>query len=200
VSVLDPLLSQPLVYRLWQAPFTRQKLEPFLAHTELTQVKRVLDVGCGPGTNAGLFAHADYLGLDWNDSYIRYARRRHGGQFVTADARTFTAEPGQVFDCILVNSLLHHLDDDNVRSVLKNLSSLLADGGAIHVLELVLPADSGPALVLARLDRGDWARPLEAWRGLFAEAFTIEVFEPYVVGGLGVPLWHMVYVKGRRPR
>jgi len=200
MSVLEAFLAQPLVYRLWQAPFVRQKLEPFLAHSDVASAGRVLDVGCGPGTNARLFARSDYLGLDWNEAYIRYAQGRYPGRFVKADARAFHVAPAGSFDCILVNSLLHHLGDEDVRGVLRNLARLLSEGGAIHILELVLPAESGPARLLARLDRGESPRPLEAWQALFAEEFTTEVFEPYVVGKLGIPLWHMVYFKGRRPR
>jgi len=200
MSVLESLLAQPLVYRLWQAPFVRQKLEPFLAHCDVASAGRVLDVGCGPGTNAPLFARSDYLGLDWNGAYIRYAQQRYPGRFVEADARAFEVPPESAFDCILVNSLLHHLDDEDVRAVLSNLARLLGPSGAIHILELVLPSEAGPARLLAQLDRGDMARPLEAWHPLFSEQFATEVFQPYVVGGLGVPLWHMVYFKGRRPR
>jgi SAM-dependent methyltransferase len=198
MSLLEPLLAQPLVYRLWQAPFAQQKLQPFLAHAEVASAGRVLDVGSGPGTNAGLFSRADYLGLDWNDAYVRYAQRRYHGRFIRADARTFKPALGESFDCILVNSLLHHLSDQDVRVVLANLAGLLAEGGAIHIIELVLPVGSGPARLLAHFDRGDSARPLGIWRELFAEAFATEVFEPYDVGGLGIPLWHMVYFKGRR--
>jgi len=200
MTVLEPLLAQPLIYRLWQAPFVQQKLGPFLAHNDVGRVDHVLDVGCGPGTNARLFAGAEYLGIDWNDAYIQYARRRQPGRFVTADARSFRARPGDCFDCILVNSLLHHLADRDVREVLGNLRGLLAEGGAIHILELVLPRELGTARLLARLDRGHSPRPLEEWRALFAEVFVTEVFEPYVVGGLEIPLWRMVYFKGTCPR
>jgi len=200
MSVFEPLLAQPLVYRLWQAPFVERKLAPFLAHCDLSRGGRVLDVGCGPGTNARLFAHAEYLGLDLNGAYVQYARRRHRGRFVEADARSFRAGAGDTFDCILVNSFLHHLTTEDVREVLRNLAGLLAEGGAIHILELVLPADPGVPRLLARLDRGESARPAEEWRALFAEQFATEAFEPYVVGALGVPLWHMVYFKGTRPR
>jgi SAM-dependent methyltransferase len=87
MSMLEPLLAQPLVYRLWRAPFVRQKLRPFLAHNEIGQLGCVLEVGCGPGTNARLFAPAQYLGLDWNDAYIQYAKRRHRGRFVGRSKR-----------------------------------------------------------------------------------------------------------------
>jgi ubiquinone/menaquinone biosynthesis C-methylase UbiE len=140
------------------------------------------------------------VGLDWNAAYVEYAQRRYPGRFVTADVRAFDVPPGGSFDCVLVNSLLHHLGDQDVRAVLRNLARLLSEGGAIHILELVLPAQMGPARLLARLDRGESPRPLEEWRALFAEQFATEVFEPYAVGSLGIPLWHMVYFKGRRPR
>jgi hypothetical protein len=87
-----------------------------------------------------------------------------------------------------------------VREVLGNLRGLLAKGGAIHILELVLPDELGTARLLARLDRGHSPRPLEEWRALFGEMFETEVFEPYAVGGLGIPLWRMVYFKGTCPR
>ena len=42
----------------------------------------VLDVACGPGTNAPHFRHCDYLGLDINPEYTRRATARYGMRFV----------------------------------------------------------------------------------------------------------------------
>ena len=72
------VMENTLAYRLWQAPFAEQKLAPLFAHNDLRAVRRVLDVGCGPGTNTPHFADADYLGIDFNAAYIDSARRRHG--------------------------------------------------------------------------------------------------------------------------
>ena len=85
---LESILEQPVVYRLSQAPFVGQKLVPILAHNDLGRVRRVLDVGCGPGMNTALFAHADYLGIDINPKYIANARRRFRRDFLVADATT----------------------------------------------------------------------------------------------------------------
>ena len=49
--------------------------------------------------------------------------------------------------------------------------------------------------MMARLDRGRYARPIERWRALFGAAFQPIVFEPYSFGG---KLWSMVYFQGRR--
>jgi|SRR5882724_11021569 len=70
----------------------------------------VLDVGCGPGTNARRFAHAKYFGIDINDRYIQLARVRYHRDFLVADATTSDAIPAGSYDFILVNSFLHHLD------------------------------------------------------------------------------------------
>jgi hypothetical protein len=48
------ILSLPLVYRTWQVPIVQSKIKPILETTDLTKIKRVLDVNCGPGTNAGV--------------------------------------------------------------------------------------------------------------------------------------------------
>ena len=56
-----------------------------VAANDVASVRRVLDVGCGPGTNTRYFEHADYLGLDINRGYIESARRRF--KSVTWDTR-----------------------------------------------------------------------------------------------------------------
>jgi ubiquinone/menaquinone biosynthesis C-methylase UbiE len=193
------LLEQPWVYRLWQAPFAERKFAPVLAHGDLGHVRRVLDVACGPGTNAHYFASASYVGMDVNRRYMVEAGRRNQRRFVVADAGRLPIGRAR-FDCVLVNSFLHHVDTPGVRAILHDLDRILSDDGHVHLLELVLPAAAGPARLLARLDRGKHPRPLETWRELFAAQFETEVFEAYALTFAGTPLWHMVYFKGRRGR
>ncbi len=200
VSAAGRLLARPLSYRLWQTPFAEAKFAPVLRYNDLARVRRVLDVGCGPGTNAHHFAGVDYLGIDINERYVEYARRRHNRDFVVVDATEFTVPAGERFDFVLVNSFLHHIPDGAARRLLAHLSSVLTNEGHIHVLELELPEHPSVARLLARMDRGDHPRPLKAWRELLAESFEPVVFEPYRLGGsgwAGVTLWNMVYFKGR---
>jgi SAM-dependent methyltransferase len=197
MGLKDRLLASPLAYRLWQAPFADRKLAPVLACNDLQRVRRVLDVGCGPGTNARYFAHASYLGLDFNAQYIEAARRRFKGDFVVADVTSYSVEASARFDFILVNSLLHHLGDDGTRRVLSHLGKLLTADGHVHVLDLVEPEQAGLARTLARWDRGGHARPLGRWRELLGEHFEPVSLQPYTLELLGRPAWHMVYFKGR---
>jgi SAM-dependent methyltransferase len=199
--VRSALLEQPLSYRLWQAPFAEAKFAPILRHNEMGKVRRVLDVGCGPGTNTAHFEGVDgYLGIDLNPQYVEYARRRHGREFAVADATEFTVPDGERFDFVLINSFLHHIPDADVRRLLGHLSSVVSDDGHIHIMELVLPAQASAGRLLARMDRGDYARPLEDWRRLLSESFEPVVFEPYRLGATRwarTTLWNMVYFKGR---
>lgn len=183
------------LYRLAQAPFVIDKLAPLLRRPDIGRARRVLDVGCGPGTNAPFFTHAEYLGLDLSPGYVEFARARFRGRFEVADATAFTLAGEAPFDFVLLNSLMHHLDDDQVRRVLDRVAPLVAPGGAVHVLDLVLPRRPGPAWALARLDRGEHPRPRERWLELLGERLEPLEVEPYAVGALGLPLWHMLYVR-----
>jgi trans-aconitate methyltransferase len=194
------VMENTLAYRVWQAPFQEQKLAPLYAHNDVARARRVLDVGCGPGTNTAHFAHADYLGLDYNPAYIDDARKRHRREFVVADVTKYEVAPEQRFDLILANSLFHHIDTASTRRILTHLSTLLSDDGHVHVFDLVLPEGPSISRFLARADRGEFPRPLEEWRELFTAAFEPVVFEPYPLGAVGMTLWNMVYFKGRARR
>jgi SAM-dependent methyltransferase len=186
------------VYRLWQAPFAEKKLAPLLRRSDIGAARRVLDVGCGPGTNARHFAAADYLGIDINPGYVAYANRRFGRRFVAADVRTYSPPAGATFDFILLNSLLHHIDDEGVHQVLSNVARLLTPDGHVHILDLILPERASLSRAIARWDRGEYARRRAAWEALFLAHFDSVIMEPYPLGALGTTLWNMLYFKGRR--
>jgi SAM-dependent methyltransferase len=194
------LMENTLAYRVWQAPFAERKLAPLYAHNDVARARRVLDVGCGPGTNTAHFARADYLGIDVNPAYIESARRRHGRAFVVADVTKYDVAPDQRFDLILANSLFHHIGTDDTRRILAHLARLLTDDGHMHVFDLVLPERASISRFLARADRGEHPRPLEEWHELFTGAFEPVVFEPYALGAAGLTLWNMIYFKGRARR
>jgi SAM-dependent methyltransferase len=189
-------MESPAAYRLWQAPFAERKFAPVRTNNDLGRVSRVLDLGCGPGTNTRHFGASDYLGVDVNPRYVSYARQRHGREFVHADATDYVPLDGKRWDFVLVNSFLHHLPSTEVARLLSHARGLVAEDGHVHILELVRPVGASLAGALARADRGRYARPLGRWRELFEESFHSVVLDPYRLGGLGITLWNMVYFKG----
>jgi SAM-dependent methyltransferase len=200
MSIGTGLMEYSLAYRAWQAPFAEAKLAPIVRHNDLAAIRRVLDVGCGPGTNTRHFAHADYLGIDFNERYIADARAKYGRPFVVADVTTYTVPAGERFDFILANSFFHHIDTPNTARILSHLGTLLADDGHVHILDLVLPGEPSVARRLAEWDRGEYPRPLGQWWELFSDAFEPVLFETYPLQAFGVTLWNMVYFKGRARR
>ncbi len=197
MSLTTVIMEQPLAYRMWQAPFVEQKLAPFVRHSDRESIRRVLDVGCGPGTNTRHFARTDYLGIDINPRYIESARRRYRREFIVADVTKYRVADGARFDCVFLNSFLHHVSTTDARRILDHLSTVLTPEGYIHILDLVLPARASVARALARWDRGEYPRPSAEWEELFKASFEPVVFEPYVLRGFGIDLWHFVYFKGR---
>jgi SAM-dependent methyltransferase len=181
------------------APFAEKKFAPIISHNDLGTVRRVLDVGCGPGTNAPHFSGSQYLGIDVNERYIQSAKRRYGDHFIAADAAEFLGNPNARFDFILVNSFLHHVDTGTAAGILLNLSRLLTEDGHIHVMELVLPPARSMTRFMAQADRGKYPREIQEWKRMFRGIFQEVALEQYKLGTLGLSLWDMVYFKGRVP-
>lgn len=194
IAFIERLLEHPAVYAAWQAPFVIQKFAPIERQICDQPIRRVLDVGCGPGTNAARFEHADYVGIDINERYLTIARSKYHGRFIQADLADVDISSLGRFDTIIVNSLLHHLSDSTVARILKQLQQILETDGRVHVLELVLPERPSLAKLMARLDRGQYPRSIDDWCGLFVAHFDPVLIEPYQFGG---GLWAMVYFQGQ---
>ena len=79
---------------------------------------RTLDLGCGPGAFADVFAGDDYVGVDLNARYIEHAQAHAPGHASWSATRARSTCPTARFDQILIFGLLHHLSDDDVRAVL----------------------------------------------------------------------------------
>lgn len=195
--IRDTLLEHPLVYLAWQAPFIGEKLRPVFEHNDMNRVRCVLDVGCGPGTNAAHFRNVDYLGLDLNPKYIERARRKYARNFQVADVTTYVFD--RKFDFVLMNSLLHHIDDRGVERLLGSIASQAMDhDGRVHIIDLVLPEQRTFAYRMARWDRGRYPRRLTEWKKMFEQFFTLEIFKPYGLRAPGLGLCDLVYFRGAR--
>ncbi len=198
MKLKDYVLGQPFLFNLYQLPFARQKVKQLMKHWDIDHVRSVLDVGCGPGTNAPRFANARYLGIDINESYIQMARSRYHGEFLVADITTSRAIPPAAYDFILVNSFLHHIDTPSTLGILSRLSERLTLDGHLHSVELVLPEKPGIPRWLALHDRGKFPRSLASWREIFEDKLQSVVFEPFPIRQLGHTILELVYFKGRR--
>src|SRR4051812_38474303 len=78
---------------------------------------RVLEIGCGLGTDGAQFARAgaDYTGVDLTESAVELARRRFelfelAGRFEVADAEGLEFAD-ESFDVVYSHGVLHHTPD-----------------------------------------------------------------------------------------
>jgi ubiquinone/menaquinone biosynthesis C-methylase UbiE len=142
---------------------------------KLGQGLRSVDLGCGPGAFSDLFDGDDYVGVDMNGRYIDYARRARKGAFVRGDARKVEL-PDARFDQALIFGLLHHLPDDDVRAVLRELRRLMGPGGRALIIEDI-PAVSKVNLIghlIHNVENGEHIRPAEEYRRLYSELARVE--------------------------
>lgn len=99
--------------------------------------RRILDMGCGPGTETiafkMAFPDAEVYGIDLSAPMLNFAHtwaedNGHAIHFKQADARNTGLEAGS-FDLIVSNILLHETWHDIVPDIFSEARSLLAPGG-----------------------------------------------------------------------
>lgn len=117
----------------------RNHIRPLLALCRGSS--RILDIGCGSGdVLRGLVRMArndgfeiEALGIDPDPRALEVARAAKavkGVRYRDASSGSLVDE-GETFEIVISNHLLHHLDDDALRVVLRD-SELLTNGIALH--------------------------------------------------------------------
>lgn len=192
-KIIAALLSNPLVYRLHAAGVDRPKLAAIRKFRSDYSGLKVLDLGCGPGNTARVFLGANYTGVDINEKYITVARKKYPGlNFIDGDVNQ--VEWGSGFDIILINSLLHHLDDNEVSKILLKTTAALNQTGKVIIQEPLIPEKNEWCYqLMMRLDRGNYFRTLIGWKRLVEKAglFPDNIFF-YQLRVLGFKNYHMV--------
>ena len=103
-----------------------------------TKGLRVLEIGCGLGTDGAQFAlaGADYTGIDLTDAAIELARKRFElfhlpGTFRTADAENLDFAD-ESFDLVYSHGVLHHTPD--IAGAVREIYRVLRPGGRAAVM------------------------------------------------------------------
>ncbi|WP_112662917.1 trans-aconitate 2-methyltransferase [Microvirga flavescens] len=167
-----------------------------LARVPLTDPKRCIDLGCGPGNSTELLArrypNAEIIGLDSSDAMLEKARQRLPHlAFEKGDISAWA--PSAPFDLIFANAALQWVPEH--AALLPRLVAALNPGGCLAVQ--VPDNFNEPSHVLMRdvAARGPWAQRLG---GAVTAREKIGSFGDYYArlkgAGCSVGLWRTTYV------
>ena len=120
---------------------------------------RTLEIGCGPGLFADLFASGDYVGVDPRARFVDYGRQHRPGSFI-GDELASVGLPDARFDQALAFDVLGSRSDTASRAILAEIKRLLAPAGRALVLERASSAGRVERLASAvgRIERRDSLR------------------------------------------
>lgn len=83
--------------------------------------RKVLDIGCGTGTLVSYLKPSLYMGLDINSNFIKYANKKYPSYSFKVFDLTKDNFPKKNFDYLFIMNVLHHLTDEQVRSLFKKI-------------------------------------------------------------------------------
>lgn len=135
--------------------------------------KKILDIGCGTGEYSNSFKPKNYTGIDISSEYISHAKKTKKGNFLVMDA-TNLSFPDNSFDIILIAAILHHLEDEDVKKVLKEARRVLKRGGEILIMEdaKIKNLDNPIVRFVQRYDLGAKIRTPNEYRNMFSKYFV----------------------------
>lgn len=160
------LLDIPWVYDFGQkiAGSTNAKYRDLITnYVRKNRDGRILDLGCGIGNFRNNLSD-DYYGIDINRNYIKHARSMHTGSFEVMDG-TDLSFADNYFNHVISIATLHHMNDHQIREMLKEALRVCKDDGSVHLMDAVRSAGAGWLPGFKRLwfslDRGNHQRSLD---------------------------------------
>lgn len=173
------VMEVPLVYDLFTNGLGRSGTQDWFANHVLQPRpgQRVLDIGCGTATVIKHLSGCDYVGIDHNPEYINQARENFGakGEFYCIDLNDVKFKDFGTFDTVLLLGVLHHLNDDEVRQLVMAIPAVMKPTGTLVTFDCALERGQHRiARLLAKADRGRYARSPAYYRSLIEPTFTVQ--------------------------
>lgn len=174
-KLIDKLFSNPIVFSTVRGVLDNNfKGVKLCIQRELDTRGFTLDLGCGTGDFSVLFPSDKYLGIDVSKSYIDYAKKKYKNySFLVGDATNMNFD--MKFDNVLILGMLHHLRDDEIRTILSLLCKILKRKGVLLIIEDIphFRAENLLGILVRKFDVGKFIRSHEEYGLLYKRYFNI---------------------------
>ena len=170
-NLLSHTFFYSFVQKVMSATSFREKIVK--KHIKKTDAK-VLDIGCGPAEILNNFPKIKYYGYDINPIYINSAKKKftNRGKFFCKEFTKNEIKHLPKFDHILLLGVLHHLDDEKINDLIKNLKKILKKRGNIITLDNIFINNQNlVAKFLIQMDKGENVRSKKGYLKILKKHF-----------------------------
>ncbi|MDC3158879.1 class I SAM-dependent methyltransferase [bacterium] len=184
---------ETLAYRNIVVPFQGRTTFNFV-NEHYKKGMKVLDFGCGTGSNSKLFHPKDYIGSEVNSSRVessskKYPKYKFKKIPIINSLEDKLPWENNSFDIIFVSLCLHHINAKSCKIIFKEFRRVLKNNGKILGIEPALIDGKYFSNILMNiLDAGDYILPLNKYKDMYeSESFTTTHIN--VVKTFGYNLW-----------
>ena len=135
---------------------------------------KVLDIGCGPAEILDSLPTVKYFGYDINSNYINHAKRKYKnrGKFYCKKLTNRDIKKLPKFDHVLLFGILHHLNDGEIKNLMKLIKKILKKGGDIITEDPIFIKEQNPiAKFIIKKDRGNNVRNKKEYLKIISRYF-----------------------------
>jgi cyclopropane fatty-acyl-phospholipid synthase-like methyltransferase len=176
ISAVESILGRHHFYRAFRKltgsdRVNREFVEKYIRPHEQD---RILDIGCGPADVFAFMQQVRYTGIDASQNYIDFARNRFGsnGTFLCGDLKALETDWQTSFDAVISMGVIHHLNDEEVKQMLRKVPCLLKPQGRFLSYDPCFTERQHPvARWIHKHDRGRFVRFAEHYEKLLSSVF-----------------------------
>ncbi len=117
--------------QLWWYRVLHEKIVSILEKSQKGKAIKILDAGCGTGGLLLFLQQNRYhnlQGFDYSEAAVAFCKNRNL-PVIKADICNLNADFTETFDVIICNDVLYQFDNEQITSILKNLSNHLSPSG-----------------------------------------------------------------------